>query len=236
MKFLKYILEPLVILTQYLSQRVRQDFPSTAPTVIGLVRRNARVDSASFVAEHISEALLFDSRESLWDYALSRVSLTGHFLEFGVWKGESINYIARKNLDRTIFGFDSFEGLPEDWVGTEHQKGTFDLGGRLPVVETNVVLVPGWFEETIPTFLEANGLNTAFIHLDADTYEATQCVLSLLGPGIVPGCILVFDEHHGIPNWRNGEFRALNEFAKSNNLRFRYIGFSNMAAVIEIIS
>jgi hypothetical protein len=34
--------------------------------------------------------------------------------EFGVWKGATINYIASKTPG-PVHGFDSFEGLPEDW-------------------------------------------------------------------------------------------------------------------------
>lgn len=72
-------------------------------------------------------------------------------LEFGVWVGNSINNIARFYPDRWIFGFDSFEGLPEDWSGL-FVKGSFDLQGRLPKVRPNVFLVKGWFSDSIPQF------------------------------------------------------------------------------------
>ncbi len=237
-KTLLFLIEPFVLLVKYLSFRVWSEYSSVPPTfsVIGLVRQNANIDSAKFVEQNISHALVFDSKEILWDFALEKVKLSGHFLEFGVWNGYSINYFAKRYPNQIFYGFDSFQGLAEDWVGTYLRRGAFDRGGKLPVVSSNVVLVPGWFRETIPPFCQdKKGVDIAFIHLDADTYEATSSVLSLLGKRIAPGCIIVFDEHHGYPNWRNGEFRALNEFVSSHEIRFRYLGFSKMAAVIEII-
>ena len=39
----------------------------------------------------------------------------GHILEFGVGEGRSLRVI--KSLsDKLVYGFDSFNGLPEDWV------------------------------------------------------------------------------------------------------------------------
>jgi hypothetical protein len=61
-------------------------------------------------------ALSFKDREDLWKYAFSKKNMVGTIAEFGVWKGESINYLA-KLTNETIFGFDSFEGLQEDWRG-----------------------------------------------------------------------------------------------------------------------
>lgn len=51
------------------------------------------------------------------------------YLEFGVAEGGSMR-VALSNLgpDSRCFGFDSFEGLPEDWYGT-FSKGAFSLAG-----------------------------------------------------------------------------------------------------------
>ena len=40
---------------------------------------------------------------------------TGLNLEFGVFKGVTISAVAKARPDLIFHGFDSFEGLPEDW-------------------------------------------------------------------------------------------------------------------------
>ena len=63
----------------------------------------------------MQRALYFKSRGDLWDFALSKIEVDGAVAEFGVFKGNSINYFARKLQGRaSIYGFDSFEGLQED--------------------------------------------------------------------------------------------------------------------------
>lgn len=51
-------------------------------------------------------------------YAIRHVTLQGLWLEFGVSNGASLKVIAEQTSAR-IYGFDSFEGLPEDWVRGE---------------------------------------------------------------------------------------------------------------------
>src|ERR1700677_4417473 len=55
------------------------------------------------------------------------------YLEFGVYKGYSLRVWANLNRNSAsrLFGFDSFEGLPEDWVASK-PKGTFTTGGKAP--------------------------------------------------------------------------------------------------------
>ena len=74
------------------------------------------------------------------------------WLEFGVASGNTINYIS-KFTNNTVYGFDSFEGLPEKWRdGIE--KGFFSRNGILPQVNSNVKLIKGWFNETLVDFIK----------------------------------------------------------------------------------
>jgi hypothetical protein len=68
-----------------------------------------------------------DIKEDPLKFCLSNnlVPSTGLILEFGVFSGNSINIIADKFPLRTIYGFDSFEGLPEEW---ERDDKGFPLG------------------------------------------------------------------------------------------------------------
>lgn len=185
------LIEPVVRLAKYLTFRVADSLFKA--NVMHNVRKLAMEDSAKFIGENLQDANLFDSRERLWDFALAKVQIPGMHLEFGVHDGYSINYFAKKKPHQVFIGFDSFEGLAEDWHGTSLLEGAFDLGGQLPVVPSNVRLVSGWFSETLPDFVQTKQENIAYVHLDADTYQATTCVLSFLGSRLVNGSILVLD-------------------------------------------
>jgi hypothetical protein len=195
----------------------------------------AAVTSADYIEKHLPTTLLFHDREPLWDHALAHARTEGLFMEFGVWSGQSINAIAAQLPDKRVFGFDSFEGLKEDLPGTRWTKGSFGLDGRMPTVLSNVTLVKGWFDETVPNFLRQHPEPVAFLHLDADTYETTALLLDLLKERICSGTVVVFDEYHGFPNWTNGEFKAWQEFLAKHNLSYRYLGFSLRQASVQVL-
>ena len=135
-----------------------------------------------------------------------------------------------------IFGFDSFEGLEEDWYGHDLPKGTFGLDGVLPKVENNVTLIKGWFENTLPGFKDKIGdRKIALLHMDADTYKPTSFVLEHLSSNISSGTIIIFDEYFGYPNWRQHEFKAWQEFVVVRNINYRYIAYSDMQCAIEVL-
>jgi len=155
------------------------------------------------------------------EYALEQISdSSGLYLEFGVHRGVSINHIANHVKPKIVYGFDSFEGLPEDWErgSSVYKKGHFDLEGSLPDVVNNVELIKGFFENTLEPWVKHHNKNISFLHIDCDLYSATRFVLKTLNHLISPGTIIVFDElcdwkESGIyPAWEEGEWKALNEW------------------------
>jgi len=84
-------------------------------------------------------------------------AVCGVCVELGVASGNSITLIANYLANsQSIYGFDSFEGLPESWYDgcNNYQVGAFSTGGMLPTVPSNVTLIKGWFNETLPKFKE----------------------------------------------------------------------------------
>jgi len=162
--------------------------------------------------------------------ALTYVDITGSILEFGVFQGKTLRLIANFFKNEPVWGFDSFEGLPEDWTKNEqgpieYSKGHFSVSA-MPKVPDNVNLVKGWFNETLPEWLKNNTENIKFLHLDADLYSSTKDVLTLLNSRIVPGTVIVFDEMYPwrninqYQNWAEGEYRALKEWLEIHNREF----------------
>lgn len=205
------------------------------PTSIDYLKGRVLQSSAVFIEENCSKAIIFSTRDKFWDYAISLADKQKIFAEFGVSWGKSINYFAKKLPKETIiYGFDSFEGLREDFTGTSFARGSFSTNGELPKVPKNVKLIRGWFENSLPGFLNEIQGNFGLIHLDADTYESTRLVLELLGNRIASGCIVMFDEYQGVPNWENHEHKAWTEFAKRHKIKYEYIAFAPQGAMIRI--
>lgn len=181
-------------------------------------------DTLAFITEEMPDAVAFDTPRELMDFAIGAAPATGFVAEFGVNGGGSINHMARRLAGRPVHGFDSFEGLPEDWSGNNFVKGEFGRGGKLPRVRSNVRLHPGWFDASLPVFLASEPGPAALIHVDCDLYSSTRTVLDALGPLIVPGTVLVFDEYFNYPGWRRHEHLAFREFLGSGR-RARYLGY-----------
>ena len=135
-----------------------------------------------------------------------------------------------------VHGFDTFEGLPEDWTGNRGPRGEFSAGGVLPPVPANVVLHKGLFEETLPPFMEENREGVAFAHVDCDLYGSKKTIFENVGGRLRKGSVLVFDDYFNFPGWRNHEFKAFQELVEARSLEYRYIGYARHQAAVVIDS
>lgn len=193
---------------------------------VSMARVLAATDAARYMATHMAGAQDLVEREALLDFALSRCTVPGHVIEFGVYKGASLRRIAAR-AGQTVHGFDSFEGLPEDWTFFQKQ-GRFSLKAQIPrFEEENIVIHRGWFEQTLQPFLDQHAGPVRFLHVDCDLYVSTACVLRGLATRIVPGTIIVLDEYLNYPGWEQHEYRAFQEFTSRQGLAYRYIGFAS---------
>lgn len=149
------------------------------------------------------------------------------WLEFGVHSGKTINFISQFTKDK-VYGFDSFEGLPEKWRDG-FEKGAFDRKGTFPDVNPNVVLIKGWFKDTLPVFMKQHkGKKISFLHLDADLYSSTKLVFDHLKDHLDQDCVIVFDElvnYDGFDGPK-GELKAFYEFLKENKVDYEWIGMN----------
>lgn len=147
---------------------------------------------------------------------------SGLFLEFGVATGRTIAAIASAHRG-PVFGFDSFEGLPEDWY-EGYRKGHF-ARADLPDVPANVTLIKGWFQDTLPEFLKDHPGPVSYVNMDCDLYSSASFVLDCLADRLVPGTVIQFDEYFNYPGWRQHEFKAFQELVAKRNLTYRYHSF-----------
>ncbi|MFC3301800.1 class I SAM-dependent methyltransferase [Parvularcula lutaonensis] len=145
----------------------------------------------------------------------------GLIAEFGVHKGHSIRLLAEIFPERTIHGFDSFEGFPDDGRGDWRQD--FSLP-ELPEVPANVRLHQGYFGDTLAPFvqdLEAEE-TAALLHIDCDIYSSAAEVFDSLGRTIRPGTVLLFDELVNYDEFLSNEMLALFEWCQGSGLEVRW--------------
>jgi hypothetical protein len=172
----------------------------------------------------------------------------GLWLEFGVATGATLRLIAAAAARASgggpaggvVYGFDSFDGLPEPWR-PGFAAGHFARPGKEPPpfdasVQDHTELVIGWFEDVLPGFLEKRPEPVALLHIDVDIYSAAAYVLrALLAAGrLRAGTVIVFDELFGYCGFEGHEFKALYETVAAGGLAFEWIGSREMRAALRL--
>jgi O-methyltransferase len=140
------------------------------------------------------------------------------YLEFGVHRGGSFRQIASrfKHPESRLYGFDSFEGLPEAWRNMD--TGHFSTGGEEPdFSDSRAAFIKGWFQNTVPAFLSSHALrNTVLVHFDADLYSSTLFLMTSLWH-FVPEYYFLFDE------FTPDEVVAMYDFCDAYPVDFEFI-------------
>ena len=186
--------------------------PKYKKPLVGWPDRDARQYRSALQAyETLTVALWRATQDPTFVRAHARPAL---WLEFGVYRGTSINATAALRdtfaargfpgtLPRVV-GFDTFEGIPQEWKTSKRQarpkwkQGAFswreDYGTLTPPVREGVELVTGLFNETLGPFLDANAGDVMFLNIDNDLYEGALDVLERLCERFVVGTRLHFHE------------------------------------------
>jgi O-methyltransferase len=136
-------------------------------------------------------------------------NVSGAIVECGVWRGGASIYakgvLEVNKSSRPLYLFDSFEGLPKsrmiedmvrDWthcsdylaVDLETVQNNFK---RYKLLDSNVILVKGWFRDTLPPFKQP----IAVLRADGDMYESTMDILVNLYPVVQSGGYVIIDDY-----------------------------------------
>lgn len=195
----------LLMLTKWIAAQEKNDFYS---------------DFFNFSRDHSNRYKLY--RHVIEKEGLNNIPL--EYLEFGVSQGHSIRWwiSANQHPESRFYGFDTFEGLPEDW-GT-YNKGEMSAG--IPdLSDERVAFIKGLFQDTLVDFIKKYNPEgkRKIIHLDADLFSATLFVLTTLARELKPGDILLFDEF----NVPNHEWMAYKQFVDSFYMKTEVLGAVN---------
>jgi hypothetical protein len=230
------LVRPAAYLTKQITAKILSDPHSPFFHPYAGLRREALQDTMDYIKRNMKSAMIERDVWGVLDYALQQAPPHGLFLEFGVRTGSTINFISARKPGETVYGFDSFEGLPEAWHGFLGGKGTF-ARMDLPRVNLNVRLVEGWFADTLPRFVAKHDQPVSFIHVDSDLYSSAKTIFDSLGSRIRRGTVIVFNEYFNYPNWREHEYRAFREFCDQHHVRYDYLcwGYYEAAVLIKSI-
>ncbi len=182
-------------------RRVGRDWPTEAVTMVGLERLNTLQEAVqNVIAEGIA----------------------GDLVECGVWRGGASILMrgtleACGNTDRSVWLYDSFQGLPRPTdptdldltdltpylgVSLDQVKRNFEL---FKLLDSRVKFVQGWFSDTLPV---AGVKQIAVLRLDGDMYESTMVALDSLYPKVSTGGYIIIDDFGALPHCQ----RAVNDF------------------------
>jgi predicted O-methyltransferase YrrM len=202
--------------------------------LLAVGERDAALSSAHYADAVMPTARIFTDPNSTLRYALEVAPQGAMALEFGVFAGRSLRIVAELRKGREVYGFDSFEGLPEDYR-PHVREGAFALDG-VPRIE-GAELVVGWFDDTLPGFLAEHPGPVDFLHVDGDLYSSAVTVFDAVGPRLQPGSIVVFDEFFNFPGWEKHEFRAWQEYLARTGTTVAYEAYTvnNEQVVARIV-
>ena len=194
-------------------------------------------ETFSIFEEHFKKTLIFNDLWEIRLYAIKSSTLNDkdkkyYSLVFGTWEGKSANFFS-KHLKK-LYIFDSFEGLIEDWKGTNTPLGSFNLNKKIPKLNSNIEPVIGLIEDTLIDFLKKHNPEINFVHIDVDTYKTTKFILEKIKPYLVKNAIIIFDELYNYIGWKEGEYKALKEVFKDEEFEFKAFCINNAQCVIKI--
>ena len=215
-------------------------------------------------AEYVADAPFVFANRIITTAMLSRIKLfeliremPGSIVECGVYRGNSLMLLQQLSLtlepyaiNRTIYGFDTFEGFrsidatndPQD-ITEEMFSDTNDELLRQVIELQDVVrpvnripkthLIKGDIARTVPQFVQENpGLCISLLILDTDLYDSTKVALTNFLPHMHKGAIVLLDEV--CYSKFIGETIALKEVCDLRNVRLKKFPFDSTCGYFEV--
>jgi hypothetical protein len=169
-------------------------------------------------------------RFMLIELAKSVANLRGSTAECGVARGTGSALICETlkdtyKPDEFHFAFDSFAGVSEPTSADVTAAGTCNwykgkLSHDFESVQNRLGKFPfcrvvrGWIPQCFQVLHDSQPFR--FVHIDVDLYEPTLASLNALYPRLVPGGVIVFDDH-GFRNCPGARKAAEEFFAEKND-------------------
>lgn len=146
----------------------------------------------------------------------------GYILEVGIYKGGSLEILAKYNTC-DIIAIDSFEGVSQETEHDFHRLGDFGgvdfhaIAGYFKIKHQTVRIVKGFIPKAFDFF--NNDVRFRFSHIDLDMYDSVKSACEFIYSHTVDGGIMLFDDY----NVRStpGATKAIDEFAATITPKFK---------------
>lgn len=173
-----------------------------------------------------------ESRARLLDVVLENAARQpGDVFEFGVASGDSFLTFLERCPNRHVWGFDSWEGLPEEWW--TRPKGSF-AAAPPRFSNPNGHLIQGWYEESVPRFFRNWSGRIAILHIDCDLYSSTSTVFQYVLQHCGPGTVVLFDEYWNYPGFAGHEWLAWRRACAEWSIGAPCVGYDGRRAAFQI--
>jgi hypothetical protein len=142
----------------------------------------------SVVGENVIEAML---------QTLKTTPAEGCIVEVGVYRGGTLWHLVHNAEGRPVYGYDTFGGMPFQDEGDSHRVGDF-ADTSLAAVQAAVpdaILISGTFPRSL---IEMPSI--AFAHVDCDQYQSIKDCINVLGPKMLAGGVMWFDDYGCLPS------------------------------------
>lgn len=182
--------------------------------LIALQRTAGFLQDERFKNAFLPNALTAQERSIAWRLhtltwaAEQCLDIPGDFVECGVYHGFSMAvvaaYVGFENTDKSMFLYDTFEGIPEEFNSEKRSNVPYDRETeadkdaiykkalarfeKYPNITLVRGTVPHTFEETCPE-------QVAFLHLDMNSSKSEIAALDILYERMSPGGLIVFDDY-----------------------------------------
>lgn len=193
--------------------------------ILNFIKRVIFDKKSLIINENLTESLL----ESYFlEGLLSLIETVNNkydIIELGTYKAGTTIYIAKLlqklNLEKKIYGCDTFSGHPYDDKFGKDKKGRFSDTNvnyiiqkfkLFKIKENTIILIIGKFEETLNFKLKNCLFSFAFI--DCDLLQSAKVCLDFLDERMTINSIIAF---HDYANKRFGISKIVHEFCRRNN-------------------
>jgi O-methyltransferase len=193
------------VINLLLAQRNMMAVPKTDNTY--------RAEDYALIRNVISETdmlLLQDEAYQVVSCARATAKVPGEIAEVGVYRGGSARLMCEVCGNRSLYLFDTFEGLPstdqlDSRFGAGQYAASFEKVRSYLAKFPNVHIYKGLFPATSDPIVDKR---FSFVHLDVDLYQPTRDSLQFFYPRVHPGGMFLIHDYL----WAEGVREAVQEF------------------------